>query len=423
MILLLILFPCIYFPPFCINRTVRNSPEYSAADYYKSSIQYHKSYSNMPHSVTPSIEPDSLKIAILGAAGGIGQSLSLLLKAQLQYQLKESNRSVTHIHLALYDVNQEAINGVTADLSHIDTPISVSSHSPAGGIENCLHNASIVVIPAGVPRKPGMTRDDLFNVNAGIISQLGDSIAECCDLSKVFVLVISNPVNSLVPVMVSNILKNHPQSRNSGIERRIMGVTKLDIVRASTFLREINIESGLTPRVNSMPDVPVIGGHSGETITPLFSQSNFLSRLNEDQLKYLIHRVQYGGDEVVKAKNGKGSATLSMAHAGYKCVVQFVSLLLGNIEQIHGTYYVPLKDANNFPIAPGADQLLPLVDGADYFAIPLTITTKGVSYVDYDIVNRMNDMERNQMLPICVSQLKKNIDKGLEFVASRSASP
>ena len=78
MILLLIFFPCISFLPFCINRTVRSSPEYSAADYYKSSIQYHKSYSNMPHSVTPSIEQDSLKIAILGAAGGIGQSLSLL---------------------------------------------------------------------------------------------------------------------------------------------------------------------------------------------------------------------------------------------------------------------------------------------------------------------------------------------------------
>ena len=77
----------------------------------------------MPHSVIPSIEQDSLKIAVLGAAGGIGQSLSLLLKAQLQYQLKESNRTVTHIHLALYDVNQEAINGVTADsvsYTHLD---------------------------------------------------------------------------------------------------------------------------------------------------------------------------------------------------------------------------------------------------------------------------------------------------------------
>ena len=56
--------------------------------------------------------------------------------------------------------------GVAADLSHINTPSVVTGYLPAdGGLGKALKNADIVVIPAGVPRKPGMTRDDLFNVS------------------------------------------------------------------------------------------------------------------------------------------------------------------------------------------------------------------------------------------------------------------
>lgn len=71
----------------------------------------------MPHSVN-----EDIKITVVGAAGGIGQSLSLLLKTQLA-SLLPSRR---HAHLALYDVNADAVRGVTADLSHIDTGVSVS---------------------------------------------------------------------------------------------------------------------------------------------------------------------------------------------------------------------------------------------------------------------------------------------------------
>ena len=64
-------------------------------------------------------------------------------------------------------------------------------------------------------------------------------------------------------------------------------------------------------------NVTVVGGHSGVTIVPLLSQSNH-PNLSGERLDALVHRIQFGGDEVVKAKDGAGSATLSMAYAGYK---------------------------------------------------------------------------------------------------------
>lgn len=64
--------------------------------------------------------------------------------------------------------------------------------------------------------------------------------------------------------------------------------------------------------------IPVVGGHSGKTIIPLFSQAKPPVKVPEDKLQALTTRVQFGGDEVVKAKDGAGSATLSMAYAGYK---------------------------------------------------------------------------------------------------------
>ena len=95
--------------------------------------------------------------------------------------------------------------------------------------------------------------------------------------------------------------------------QRLFGVTTLDIVRAETFVAEIAGKSN--PQELT---VPVIGGHSGETIVPLFSQVTPPVTIPDDKYDALVNRVQFGGDEVVKAKDGAGSATLSMAYAGYR---------------------------------------------------------------------------------------------------------
>ncbi|XP_066162098.1 malate dehydrogenase, glyoxysomal isoform X1 [Oryza sativa Japonica Group] len=204
------------------------------------------------------------KVAILGASGGIGQPLALLMKM---------NPLVSVLHL--YDVVNTP--GVTADISHMNTGAVVRGFLGQPQLENALTGMDLVIIPAGVPRKPGMTRDDLFNINAGIVRTLCEGIAKCCP--NAIVNVISNPVNSTVPIAAEVFKKAGTYD-----PKRLLGVTTLDVVRANTFVAEV---LGLDPRdVN----VPVIGGHAGVTILPLLSQ----------------------------AKAGAGSATLSMAYAASK---------------------------------------------------------------------------------------------------------
>lgn len=154
-----------------------------------------------------------------------------------------------------------------------------------------------------------MTRDDLFNINAGIVKGLIEVIAEVAP--KAYILIISNPVNSTVPI-AAEVLK----SKGVFDAKRLFGVTTLDVVRAETFVAEIIGEKN--PQSLT---IPVIGGHSGETIVPLFSQAKPSVKIPADKLPALIKRVQFGGDEVVAAKDGAGSATLSMAYAGYRYVL------------------------------------------------------------------------------------------------------
>ena len=147
-----------------------------------------------------------------------------------------------------------------------------------------------------------MTRDDLFKINAGIVRDLITGAAKYAP--KAFLLVISNPVNSTVPIC-AEVFK----ARGVYNPKRLFGVTTLDVVRASRFVSEIK---GTDP---ADENITVVGGHSGVTIVPLFSQSNHPDLSSNAEL---VNRVQFGGDEVVKAKDGLGSATLSMAYAGYR---------------------------------------------------------------------------------------------------------
>merc|ERR1719265_1630001 len=91
---------------------------------------------------------------------------------------------------------------------------------------------------------------------------------------------------------------------------KIVGVTTLDGVRANKFVAEI---TGVDPGDVS---VPVIGGHAGVTIMPVFSQDKYAKTIPAAEIPELDEHVQNAGTDVVNAKNGKGSATLSMAYAG-----------------------------------------------------------------------------------------------------------
>lgn len=313
---------------------------------------------------------DNNKVCVLGAAGGIGQPLSLLLK-----------QSPLVSHLALYDIAHTP--GVAADLSHISTRAKVTGHMGDDQLADCVADADVVLIPAGVPRKPGMTRDDLFNTNASIVANLAKACAKNCP--KALVGIITNPVNSTVPIF-SEVMKQE------GVydEKRIFGVTTLDVVRSNTFIAEAK---GLdVKKVN----VPVIGGHSGITIIPIISQCDPAVSFPPDQRAALSTRIQNAGTEVVEAKAGAGSATLSMAYAAAEFAGALLEALNGDNSKVQCAY---VKSSET---------------EATYFATPVLLGKNGV---EKNLgIGQINDFERN-LLNASMDELKANIKKGEDFVS------
>ena len=245
-----------------------------------------------------------MKVAVLGAAGGIGQALSLLLKTQLP----------AGSALSLYDV-APVVPGVAVDLSHIPTDVKVTGHGK-DDLAEALEGCDIVLIPAGVPRKPGMDRSDLFNINAGIVRNLVDAIADTCP--KACIGIITNPVNTTVAIAAEALKAKGVYDKN-----KLFGVTTLDVIRAETFVADLK---GLDV---AGVHVPVIGGHSGTTILPLLSQVEGAS-FSDDEVASLTKRIQNAGTEVVEAKAGGGSATLSMGQAAARFSLSLVAAMKGD---------------------------------------------------------------------------------------------
>lgn len=318
----------------------------------------------------------SKKVAILGAAGGIGQSLSLLCKLS------------DHIdELSCYDV--VGTPGVAADLSHIPTKAKIIGKLPSTvswppkineGLAEVLTGADVVIIPAGVPRKPGMTRDDLFNTNASIVKALVEGCAEFCP--NAVLGIISNPVNSTVPI-AAEVLKK------AGVydKRKLCGVTTLDVCRANAFAAT---SQGWNPKD---VDVTVIGGHAGITILPLYSQVEGM-KVSDEELEAITVRTQFGGDEVVKAKDGAGSATLSMAYAGYIFTENVLKALKGE-EDIVQCAFVESD-----------------LTEAKYFASPCKFGPNGVEEVKgFGEISAYEKKWLDKLIP----DLNKQIQKGIDF--------
>ncbi|GAA6019823.1 hypothetical protein JCM8202_001708 [Rhodotorula sphaerocarpa] len=330
-----------------------------------------------------------VKAAVLGAAGGIGQPLALLLKTHPA--IKE---------LRLFDV-VPVVKGVAQDISHVDTPAVTTGYVKSDdgeGLKSALTGCDLVVIPAGVPRKPGMTRDDLFNINASIVRDLVQGIAQNCP--KAFVLIISNPVNSTVPI-AAEVLKA------AGVfdPKRLFGVTTLDVVRSSTMSAQA-IDS---PNSAAEYTIPVIGGHSGHTIIPLLSQSKpaLPSSLFDDKqkLEALIKRIQFGGDEVVEAKAGGGSATLSMAYAGYKFAQQVIAAAFEGKKGVVAPSYVYVQENKDILQSIGAE--------IPFFSVPVELGPNGVEKLHP--IGNVSAYEK-ELLSACLAELPGSITKGVQFI-------
>ncbi len=309
-----------------------------------------------------------LKVAVLGAAGGIGQALSLLLKNQLPATSE----------LCLYDV-APVTPGVAVDLSHIPTSVRVRGFS-GDDPSLALSGAQIVLISAGVARKPGMDRADLFNINAGIIKNLTQKCAEVCP--KAMIGIITNPVNTTVAI-AAEVLKK------AGVynPKKLFGVTTLDVIRSQTFVGQVLDQDP------SQLEIKVIGGHSGVTILPLLSQVK--AKLKDAQIAELTKRIQNAGTEVVEAKAGGGSATLSMGEAAARFGMALVRAYLGE------------KDVEVCAYVQGSGE------HALFFAQPVRLNQQGIEAVlDVGKLSAFEKKALTDMLPT----LQADIQKGIDFI-------
>ena len=235
------------------------------------------------------------------------------------------------------------------------------------------------------PKTSDNSCTDLFNTNASIVRDLAKAVASAAPEANV--LVIANPVNSTVPIC-AEIFKA------AGVynPKRLFGVTTLDVVRASRFISQ---HKGTDP---ADENITVVGGHSGATIVPLLSQSGY--SLEGKDLDDFVYRVQFGGDEVVKAKDGAGSATLSMAMAGARFAESLLKAAQGQKGVVEPTF---------------VDSPLYKDQGIDFFASKVELGANGVEKIHE--VGKITPKEQ-QLLDACLVDLKKNISKGVEFVKS-----
>lgn len=310
-----------------------------------------------------------MKVAVLGAAGGIGQALALLLKTQLP----------AGSQLSLYDI-APVTPGVAVDLSHIPTAVDVKGFAGEDPTP-ALEGADVVLISAGVARKPGMDRSDLFNINAGIVRNLIEKVAVTCP--KALIGVITNPVNTTVAIAAEVLKKAGVYDKN-----RLFGVTTLDVIRSETFVAELKGKDVSKVKVN------VIGGHSGVTILPLLSQVDGVS-FTDEEVTALTKRIQNAGTEVVEAKAGGGSATLSMGQAACRFGLSLVRALLGEENVVECAY-----------VDGGSEH-------AALFAQPVLLGKNGIEKIfDYGELSEFEAQARDSML----DTLKADIQLGVDFV-------
>jgi malate dehydrogenase len=219
------------------------------------------------------------KIALIGS-GNIGGTLAHLIG------LKELGDVV------LFDIADGIPQGKALDIAE-STPVEGVDAKYSGGSDySVIEGADVIIVTAGIPRKPGMSRDDLIGVNAGVMTQVGAGIKKYAP--NAFVICITNPLDAMVWVL----------REASGLpHNKVVGMAGvLDSARFRYFLsEEFNV---------SVEDVTafVLGGH-GDTMVPLTRYSTVAGIplpdlvkagwTTQEKLDQIVQRTRDGGAEIV----------------------------------------------------------------------------------------------------------------------------
>jgi malate dehydrogenase len=274
------------------------------------------------------------KIALIGA-GNIGGTLAY------QCLLKRLGDVV------LYDINAGLAKGKALDIAQ-SAPIEDVDFTVIGTDDyKDIVNSDIVIVTAGLPRSPGMSRDDLLETNAKVMKAVGEGIKKYCP--QAFVICITNPLDVMVGVL---------QKYSGTPDNKIVGMAGvLDSARFRTFLAwELKVSV-------AQVQAYVLGGH-GDSMVPLIELSNVAGislphlisqgKISHDAVDAIVKRTRQGGGEIVEllqkgsAFYAPASAAISMAEAylyDRKNILPCAAKLTNNQYGVHESIFVgvPVK--------------------------------------------------------------------------------
>ena len=238
------------------------------------------------------------KITLIGA-GQIGGTLAHLIS------IKELGDVV------LFDVAEGIAKGKALDIAQSTAVDGYNVNISGTNNYEDINNSDVIIITAGVPRKPGMTRDDLLETNLNVIKQVAQGIKK--NSPNAFVICITNPLDIIVMAF----------QKYSGLPtNKVVGMAGiLDSSRFKYFLsQELNVPVKYI-------DTLVLGGH-GDTMLPLPNHTKVkgkpLSQLiKAEKLESIIERTRKGGAEIIKFLE-KGSAFYAPAASGVEMAESFI---------------------------------------------------------------------------------------------------
>jgi malate dehydrogenase len=246
------------------------------------------------------------KIALIGA-GNIGGTLAHLC---LLKRLGD---------IVLYDISEGVSQGKALDLAQCGPIEGIDLHITGTNDYKDIAGADVAIVTAGLPRQPGMSRDDLLETNAKVMKTVGEGIKKHCP--NAFVICITNPLDVMVSVL---------QKYSGAPDNKIVGMAGvLDSARFRTFLAwEFNVSV-------EQVEAYVLGGH-GDAMVPLINLSNIAGvtldklvangKITQKRLDEIVDRTRKGGGEIVELLK-RGSAFYAPASSA---ILMAQSYLLDN---------------------------------------------------------------------------------------------
>ncbi len=302
-------------------------------------------------------------IAVVGA-GNVG--------ATLAQRIAEAELSRT---VALIDIAEGIPQGKALDMLEAGPVYGYDTNIIGSNDYNVAKDADIFVVTAGMPRKPGMSRDDLLDVNAKIMHSVCDNIKRVAPNSKI--IVVSNPLDVMC----------HAALEASGFpHERVFGMAGvLDTARFRTFIAEaldVSVE-----QVNAF----VLGGH-GDTMVPLVRYTTIAGipladLMPADKIEAIVDRARKGGAEIVGyLKNG------SAFYAPSASVVEMIESIVKDKKKILpcAVYLTGQYGVNNL-----------------YVGVPVKLGKNGIEEI---VEIKLTDAERQQ-LQISVDDVSSNVAK------------